>query len=642
MRMPAFKLAKVLPVALAAAVASNLGAIAYSNAKLDELAAHSMALTVETDRKHDLLQDLVVTAKGIEIDIVSTQESLTDIAATRGLDGLDDGFELAEESAKALAVKVARVAELGDSLGAPEIRGTLADLTDRFDAFYKLGIKMAKLYVEGGPEKGNPLMIPFDDASERMQSALTSTSAAVAAIGERFEAEAAAALAEEAKSVEEAGLIGLMFGLSALIFGGGFAIYLIGYVIRPLMGIKDYMGNLSSGDYSQDVPHTARGDEIGDMARSVAQFRDAARERQSVRIATERQREERAAREAEETREKARRDAERAEVIRSLTEGLEQLAAGNLTHRIVTPFSSDYEKLRGEFNQSVAALNETLGAIVTGTDTVRVAALEIGSSTDDLSRRTEQQAAALEETAAALDEVTATVREASQRADEASVMVGATKTGAEKSGRVVREAIAAMEKIESSSRQIAQIISVIDDIAFQTNLLALNAGVEAARAGEAGKGFAVVAQEVRELAQRSANAAKEIKSLIEASSAHVGTGVSLVNGTGTALADIEGQVTRINDHIQSIVTASREQATALSEINAAINQMDQVTQQNAAMVEETNAATQGLSSEAENLESLVGRFSLDRLVAVAACRQASAASRPSPLRDLGRKFASAF
>ncbi|MEP3438554.1 MAG: methyl-accepting chemotaxis protein [Hoeflea sp.] len=418
--------------------------------------------------------------------------------------------------------------------------------------------------------------------------------------------------------------------------------------VAPLTEMKNYMQVLSDGDFTRDVPYAERQDEIGEMAQSVAYFRDAAMERDSARSQSEKARQEKEELDAATAERKAAEDAERVRVIDALTMGLENLSAGNLTYRISDPFVSDYEKLRSEFNASIEKLNSTLEEISTTTDSVRLASGEIGSAADDLSRRTEQQAASLEETAAALDEITSTVKSSSQRAEEASDLVGTTKVSAETSGKVVKNAISAMERIEDSSKQISQIISVIDDIAFQTNLLALNAGVEAARAGEAGKGFAVVAQEVRELAQRSANAAKEIKTLIETSSSQVGAGVSLVNETGTALGQIEGQVSKINDLIQSIVTGAREQATALAEINSAVNQMDQMTQQNAAMVEQTNAATQGLSSEAVLLESLVGRFTTggsrsghqSGTTPVAA----NASSRPahSPARALGAKVASAF
>jgi methyl-accepting chemotaxis protein len=265
----------------------------------------------------------------------------------------------------------------------------------------------------------------------------------------------------------------------------------------------------------------------------------------------------------------AAEDAERVRVIEALTTGLENLSSGNLAYRINATFAPAYEKLRTEFNSAVGSLSETIDEISSTTEAVRLASSEIGSASDDLSKRTEQQAASLEETAAALDEITSTVKSSSQRAEEASDMVGTAKAGTPKNRRCRQNAISAMERIEESSKQISQIISVIDDIAFQTNLLALNAGVEAARAGEAGKGFAVVAQEVRELAGRSANAAKEIKTLIETSSTQVGTGVTLVNETGTALGEIESQVIKINDHIRSIVTGAREQSTALAEINSA-------------------------------------------------------------------------
>ncbi|WP_422369974.1 methyl-accepting chemotaxis protein [Hoeflea sp.] len=433
---------------------------------------------------------------------------------------------------------------------------------------------------------------------------------------------------------------------SILLFLGGIYAFRRRAIV-PLDAMKQYMGNLAQGDYSNEVPYSGRKDEIGDMARSVAVFRQAAIDRKNARLQSEAEQAEIQRLEQEAAQHKAAEDAERVRVIAALTMGLENLSAGNLTYRINEAFAPDYEKLRTEFNSSVDTLNSTVQDIAATTEAVRLSSSEIGSAADDLSRRTEQQAASLEETAAALDQITSTVKSSSQRAEEASDMVGRTKDGTEKSGKVVQSAISAMQKIEESSKQISQIISVIDDIAFQTNLLALNAGVEAARAGEAGKGFAVVAQEVRELAGRSANAAKEIKTLIETSSTQVGTGVSLVNQTGTALAEIENQVIRINDHIRSIVTGAREQSTALAEINSAVNQMDQVTQQNAAMVEQTNAATQGLSGEAVKLEGLVGRFKTGNAGAhrrASGPSPASAASRPaqSPARALGAKIASVF
>ena len=430
---------------------------------------------------------------------------------------------------------------------------------------------------------------------------------------------------------------------SVLLFLAGLYLFRRRAVV-PLTDMKDYMGVLAAGDYSNDVPHAGRRDEIGEMAQSVAYFRQGEIDRKDAHARSAAEQAEILRLEHEAADHKAAEDAERIRVIDALTAGLENLSSGNLGYRITTGFAPAYEKLRTEFNAALGSLSETIDDIAATTDAVRLASSEIGSASDDLSKRTEQQAASLEETAAALDEITATVKNSSQRAEEASAMVASAKAGAEKSGAVVTTAIAAMEKIEHSSKQIGQIISVIDDIAFQTNLLALNAGVEAARAGEAGKGFAVVAQEVRELAGRSANAAKEIKTLIETSSSQVGAGVSLVNQTGSALGEIEAQVARINDLIQSIVTGAREQSTALAEINAAVNQMDQMTQQNAAMVEETNAATQGLSGEAVKLESLVDRFTTGGGSAHRAPVAANAASRAahSPARALGARVAMAF
>jgi methyl-accepting chemotaxis protein len=299
--------------------------------------------------------------------------------------------------------------------------------------------------------------------------------------------------------------------------------------------------------------------------------------------------------------------------ITDLTEigaGLERLARNDLTQDIPRPFSPAFEKLREDFNRAHVNLRETLTGVVSGVQAIHSGTQDISSASDDLSRRTEHQAASLEQTAAALDQITATVRKASEGANHAQTVVAAANGDAKKSADVVRQTVSAMDGINASSREISQIIGVIDEIAFQTNLLALNAGVEAARAGDAGKGFAVVASEVRALAQRSADAAKEIKTLISTSSGQVGEGVKLVAETGAFLERIMGQVAEINSIITDVAAGAREQAVGLSQINTAINEMDRVTQQNAAMVEQASAASHSLSQETSRLAALAAQFDM--------------------------------
>lgn len=295
-------------------------------------------------------------------------------------------------------------------------------------------------------------------------------------------------------------------------------------------------------------------------------------------------------------------------VSASFGKAISALAAKDVSYRITDDLPEAYQGLKQDFNNALAQLAETVSQIDAGASQIRAGAEEIRTAADDLAKRTEQQAASVEETAAALEEITTTVKDASRRAEEAGVLVAKAKDKAEKSGIVVRDAVTAMSAIENSSNEIASIIGVIDEIAFQTNLLALNAGVEAARAGEAGKGFAVVAQEVRELAQRSAKAAKEIKALINTSGVQVKAGVALVGQTGEALGEIVGEVSEINTNIVSIVESAREQSTALQEINTAVNTMDQSTQQNAAMVEETTAASHALVSEVAKIAEMLSAF----------------------------------
>lgn len=315
----------------------------------------------------------------------------------------------------------------------------------------------------------------------------------------------------------------------------------------------------------------------------------------------------------EEARRKAEKEAierERGMVMSSIGSALAKLAAKELTYRMTDDMPEAYRKLQTDFNAALEQLAQAMHGVQHGTQAMQSGTNEISMAAEDLSKRTETQAANLEETAAAVDEITATVRKTAESAEHAKVVASKTKDAAEQNGNVVRQAVEAMSTIESSARQISQIIGVIDEIAFQTNLLALNAGVEAARAGDAGKGFAVVASEVRSLAQRSAEAAKEIKGLISASSAQVDNGVNLVSATGRALEQIVAQVAEVNNAVVEIAASAREQATGLAQVNTAVNQMDQVTQQNAAMVEESTAASHALAAEALKLAELVGQFNL--------------------------------
>ncbi|MGC8201679.1 methyl-accepting chemotaxis protein [Aliiroseovarius sp. PTFE2010] len=448
--------------------------------------------------------------------------------------------------------------------------------------------------------------------------------------------------------VSEARSMMQMIGIAALVLFVLAPIITYVMIARPLGRVTRTTERLAQGDKSEITGLDRAKGEIGRMASALRVFRTNLIEKEQLdanakatekarheaeRLAAEKERQredelraEDAAREAQERarvaaelaeRDRMRREADeerqahmaaQAQIVSTLAGALKRLAAGDLRTRITEEFGEGYEQLRLDFNEAVETLDDVIARITDSSETVFSNSGEITQAAGDMSRRTEQAASALGETAAALTQLTSSVQSAAEGAEQADKVVATTRSNAEKSSVVVRQAVDAMGQIEQSSQKISTIISLIDDIAFQTNLLALNAGVEAARAGEAGSGFAVVASEVRALAQRSSDAAHEISILISESGQHVAEGVSLVDEAGDALETIVHEVSKISGLVSTIATSAKEQSTGISEINSSVYQLDQTTQQNAAMFEQTNAASQSLTHEASVLQDIVGRF----------------------------------
>ncbi|ENN86381.1 Methyl-accepting chemotaxis protein [Rhizobium freirei PRF 81] len=547
-------------------------------------------------------------------------------------------------------------------------KADFAKLQARAQEFRGFRTETARLGVTEGPDaagkQGN------NEANRANRKAFQ---AEIDAVVQADKAELAKAEAEIAVFHESI----LWVVLSIMIAGIGAGVGLGAYIgtvhlSRPIRKVTEAIKKVADGHFDIEVPFAGRGDEIGEMAAAVDVFKENgnAVRRMNAEEAAMRARSDElqssmslavsaaAAGDFSRRIDKDYGDANLNrfatnvnELLVSVDVGIGEvrrviasLAEGDLTQSMKGEFQGAFAELQQNVNATLATLKSTMREVRETTGSINSNTNELRHASDDLSKRTEQQAAALEETSAALDQITSVVQNSTERAREASVMVGEAKEDAARSGTVVRNAIDAMGRIEQASGEISQIIGVIDDIAFQTNLLALNAGVEAARAGEAGKGFAVVAQEVRELAQRSATAAKDIKALIGKSGGEVQVGVKLVQATGEALSTIEARVLKINDHIHSIATAAREQATGLSEVNKAVNQMDEVTQRNAAMVEETSAATHRLAGEADGLVRLVSRFKVDGGNVSAPVPARAETHRPtaSPARRMIDKVATAF
>ena len=584
---------------------TSLGAALQDTGAREEVAREAMDLRID-----------VIAISRMTYQLATAPEKAADFAAET------------EKRAKEMLDRLPKIASTADANEQKLLEGVRASLVPYFDDIRA----MVAIASQNGADRA-AILAALDKALEGQKAVTAALKGYTTYSAETLSASRTVAISRSGTTQAVLLVTAFVCIVAGMLFSMLFA---RNGIVRPIQLLTGVMSNLAGGKLDDAIPCTERKDEIGAMARTLDVFRanelhmremeaqDAALQAQSKDLqsnistivaaaaAGDFSRRITKAYEDEDLRRFASSVNELVEnVDRGVTEVrrvIASLSHADLTQEMAGHFQGDFAELQANVNGAMLTLRSTMSGILSTAGTITGNSRELSAAADQLAHRTEQQAASLEETAAALEEITTTVKTSTARAIEASDMVRETKESAEKSGDIVQSAIDAMGRIEQSSQKISQIISVIDEIAFQTNLLALNAGVEAARAGEAGRGFAVVAQEVRELAQRSANAAKEIKTLINASAGEVKGGVSLVLSTGDVLSEIKELVNRVNDHVVSIARAAQEQSAALGEINTAVNQMDQMTQQNAAMVEETTAASQVLASEAAQLQTALSQF----------------------------------
>ncbi|MBZ7921910.1 HAMP domain-containing protein [Ensifer adhaerens] len=576
----------------------------------------------DSEAKKNALVPILSKFSKYEADFAKEAAKNSDTAAKRfvGMDAeisqLKTLIALMGDTFKGLDSTRLHISELHRKLDAAGREPVMADIQAVRETAAKLGelggknAALRDLPANLGPsldniDKGTAALI---DVGGRWQAAKAEASVLVATASTTLESFVSSA--QEAGKVDsqrsaDVSIVAMIAGTLLAIIGG---LMLVETLRGPLKRVTETMTRLASGDLDVAIEGRNRGDEIGDMVRSVAVFRDNAVENVRLGREAEAARALSAEEEARRAAERARVEAEQMQALNALSDVLAALADGNLEEGMAEDLPADYVIMARTYNNAVEALRATLADVRVVTGEITGGTGNLAASADDLARRTEQQAAALEESSRALRQLTEIVRATAESARKTTVSVGETNSYAKHSGQVVAKAIDAMAEINRSSEKISTIIGVIDEIAFQTNLLALNAGVEAARAGEAGRGFAVVAQEVRELAQRCAGAAREIKGLISESSAQVRSGVALVQETGDALTVINSHITTIHDLVSNIEASAADQYTGLNEVNSAVHEVELITQQNAAMVEENTAEIHGLRRQVEMLNEKIERF----------------------------------
>lgn len=563
-----------LAILTAAFWALSVQADIRARIQVSEQRSKDVALAVQVERQTDK----------VTLDFAKVRLALTEA----GDPNRPDASALVEQFHQDLA----RASESARAAGAGGVHEGLTIVGQRFDTLIAL--------PAGSPE--------FTSAAADLERALlkvTDTSSAIMTqVAARYEAR------EDALVAGQYRVLVLAVCLTGLVGVGGLGVIRVlrGRVFRPMAANARYMADLAEGEFDTPPPYLDRPDELGDMARAIDTFRLAALERRRARLQHEAESEAFEQQRISRAEEAERLAQEREEIIDGLSEALEQLAVGDISVRIARPFPAGFDQLRIDFNASMEALGRVMDSILEATEAVSFGASELSRAANTLATRTDQQTLSVKESASSLarlqDEVEATMGSA----DRVLAVVNATRQSAERSTAVMASAIEAMRKIEVSSGQIGQISSLIDEIAFMTNLLALNAGVEAARAGEAGRGFAVVAMEVRSLAQRSADAAREIKALVTRSDGEVAAGVSQVNETGAALGEIVSQIGAVSGLVAEIAESNRNQTASLGAIRGAVHVIDEITRNNASMVGEATTASQVLADEATGLTASVSKF----------------------------------